>query len=264
MKFLIILFSFLVFSSCTRPYEYRPFALVVSDKNYRVVIPENFNLDFYWEWNEIVVSGEKLSSKSTMNFDFVRGLVEKDAFCTTYVYPSQDGPYWNLAFLGERIIFTKDSMVNFECIYGMQNLLRGEYITYSILEQFFYTLFYRRTEVSDEDSAYRVIYWGDSLDLKSDQVYNHRATTQILKFRTISYSDTVYEERQVHEFYLHKSDWVYSLSFRTDTTLLKGYEPLKMDSMFLPLESPKYRALKVSEETLRKVSRPLSEIKKGD
>ena len=96
---------------------------------------------------------------------------------------------------------------------------------------------HRNADVFDMDSLYRFVYNGDSIELKSPVMSNHS-----------SIQDSVY----THEFYLRKD--VPVLSFTVHTNANKFSENLnflKIDPSLLPLESPKYKALKASEETLK-------------
>jgi len=244
--FMIFVFSVAFFSSCSNAPQYLYDSSVSYNEN-PIIIPRAIKVEYFSIKGALRVDAFLPQMQRGKSIDSTLQMFEQDEFCKTEYSISGRNEILNL---GERFFRQGDSLV-LQCIYYAPYLSTT---TPAVnLRSILRNIFMRRTEVFDEDSAYRVIYWGDSLGLKSDQVYNHQVTTQILKFHTeYNYRDTIYETRQVHEFYLRKSDPVYSISFRTNPEKLKGYKPLKIDPSLLPLESPKYKALKASEEKLRK------------
>lgn len=218
-----------------------------------VVMPKVISLNVYWEWNEVVVSGLDLWTNGSLTQDEIVKAIDQDNFCSLIFYHQYSHGFSSYLggpiFIGEDI--RKDSVVSYECLYSFHNLLRNEYKVSHHLELYLFHILRQRIHVFDLDSSYRVLYFGDSLDVESDQILNHRAVETTLKFTEAGRGDTIVEQRPAHEFYLSKSVPVYTISFKTKPEKLKGYKPLKIDSNLFPLESPKYRALKAYEKALR-------------
>lgn len=252
-----ILLGSLFFFSCSMgpTYNYaRNYETIPNNVTYPfVVMPSVISLNIYWEWNEFIVSGLNLWTNGTLTQNEIIKAINQDNFCSTVFYhhsPNRVSLNSNEPiFIGENI--RNYSVVSYDCLYSFHNLLRNEYNVSHSLEMYLFYMLRQRIQVFDLDSAYRVLYFGDSLDIKSNQVFNHRAVKTTLKFKEVGRADTILETRPAYEFYLSKSVPVYSISFKTNSEKLKGYKPLKIDPTLLPLESPKYKALKASEEKLR-------------
>jgi len=220
------------------------------------LVSEETTVDLFWEWGELKISGTALHVKKALSLDSLNFLMSEDRFCSSFY--DIKGKY-----LGSRFFLSDDSLLSYECLYAFAYVSKTGFVTKDFLENTFNYTFMRRTEIFDQDSVYRVVYWGDSLKLKSKELYGHRLTSQTLKFYP-SYvvTDTMYGTKKVHEFYLIKAGSTHSVVVETDSSLFRGKKLLNVDSSVLLLESPKYKALRRS--LVVPVPRPLSEMKKCD
>ncbi|NLG38775.1 MAG: hypothetical protein GX545_02485 [Fibrobacter sp.] len=193
---------------------------------------EILQMDAYWEWGILQIKGSHVwSGGRIISEDEVVNSINEDQFCARYVGGEGKNIY------GERIFIDSSGQLSFECSIGFENIFedyRG-----GAFQIFIQLLDHQFDFVQDAGTQYRFSYMGDSLNLNVPQKRTGAG----------------------YEFFFAKNAPVLSITMRTDLDNLNDYKPLKINPKRLPLESPKYKALKASE---RQLLRPLPKMKKGD
>ena len=209
----------------------------------KIVLAKKVDVDIFWEWGLVRVTGEDLYIINGFNTDSVKNAVVEERFCG-----KSDGN----ASLGTKIygLENKPKMLKVECLYEILNTdklsYRGlAYLLSDVLGELISTGIYENT--------YKIVYFEDSLNIIKGEKYNHhRAKQKTYLYENNANDSPLIWDRTIYEFSFDYNDPVYSISFKTNPEKLNGYKPLKIDPSLLPLESPKYKALKASEEKLRK------------
>lgn len=211
--------------------------------NRKIVFAKKVYIDVFWEWGLLRVSGEDLYIINGFNADSVRNAVTEDRFC---------GEFENNAYMGTVIysLENQSEIMRVECLYQIidTDKLGDNGFDFSLsntLDVLTYTGIYENT--------YKVFYFGDSLNIINGVVHNHHRVKQKIGVYVKDANDSpLIWDTTRYEFSFDYNDPVYSISFKTNPEKLKGYKPLKIDPTKLPLESLKYKALKASEEKLRR------------
>ncbi|MCQ2122960.1 MAG: hypothetical protein MJZ25_02120 [Fibrobacter sp.] len=194
-------------------------------------------LDYYREWNEIVLVGTDVRVKDTSREDEILDLaIEKakvDSFCKENVFNefsfSNASLYGDPLFIGEKI--EQDSNFTVTCLYSHYDMPIHGYSNQFELQDWIKFLTRRQSQLFDQDSVYRIVYWGDSVYVESSQIKEHRSNS------------TFAEGTVVHEFYISKSEPVISIVAKHESS----FPVVKRRAGNLLVESPRYKELKKRE-----------------
>jgi len=109
------------------------------------------------------------------------------------------------------------------------------------------------------DSAYHILYNGDSIHFVSGVYYNHKKVCAEKSKEKCSFGEVFEKERNeiyfsgpFYEITFPANARMHSLSIQKNFDKYATYWPLKLDPSILPLESPGYKRLREQEETLSK------------
>ena len=219
----------------------------VDSKNRKFVSFESISINLYWGWGLMYVQLNQIYLLHKTRPSRFQNILQKDDLCNSIYFKSDN-------WLGEiaTTSASNDETVDLACGYLLSDIQKNYMTIKHEFADLLKNSLNREFMILDADTSFQVIYWGDSLEIESEQIYNHRTVNYSLKNLNLQdIPDSLYLNRSVYEFYLPKKAFVYSLKIKMNPSFLKDYEPLKIDPKLLPLESPKYKALKASEETLK-------------
>jgi len=194
-------------------------------------------LDYYREWNEIVVEATDARVKDVSREDMILDLaVEKvkvDSFCQEDVFTDAEFSNASLRhsplFIGEKVKL--DSNLTVSCLYSHYDLPIHGYSNQFELQKWIQFITRRYVKMFDLDSVYRVMYWGDSVHLESPQIIGDQSAAFLV------------EGELVHEFYISKSEPVISIVAKHESS----WNRMKRRPDGLTIESPRYKELKNRE-----------------
>ena len=109
------------------------------------------------------------------------------------------------------------------------------------------------------DSAYHILYNGDSIHFVSGIYYNHKKVCAENSKEKCSFGEVFENERNeiyftgpFYEIAFPANVRIHSLTIQENLDKYATYWPLKLDPAILPLESPGYKRLREQEEALSK------------
>ena len=110
-----------------------------------------------------------------------------------------------------------------------------------------------------KDSVFKILYGGDSIQILSGAYYNHRLVCSEKDQKKCTFDsdfekkrNEIYFEGPFYEISLPTKGRIRSLMIQKFFNNSTAYEPLKLDSFILPLESPGYKKLREQEKMLSK------------
>ena len=179
--------------------------------------------EYYREWGILKVTGSSLWNEGhSMSQNEIVNLIKEDKFCARFVLNVSET-------YAERIFLNDSGEISFECLSNSYNLFEDE------MYGMFGSLDNTKQKIPDyerDDFQVRLFYKGDSLDLNLPQQ----------------------KKDSIYELFFSLDAPVYTIAVRMNPNNLKGYKPLKLDPSILPLESPKYKALREYEESIENSS----------
>lgn len=202
-----------------------------------IVYAENTNIDVFWEWGLLRITGEKLHVFSGME-NAIDSVMSRELFC-----PSSSN--MGETFIGAKIYenIREPNYLNIDCLYEMN--LTDKKIS-SLIKSVFLRAGASIVHIGIDDNDYK-IYLKDLKAILNKERHKIKIMKQNISVVCNNHNSCSTYEGTVYELSFKYDDPVYSFSFITDSKKYKGYNLLKMDSSLLPLESPKYKALKQAE-----------------
>jgi len=196
----------------------------------KIVYAQKIKVDVFWEWGLFRVVGHNLYVKKGFenNIDKV---IANEKFC--------GGDNSANPIIGSRL-YLNNNQLAVECLYELSG---NDKFVYREWRSLFSNILEKQTAFVVYDGRSRIIHNGNSLDVIKDNNNEYHNLIQ----KEYWQKEFFYEESPVYELSFKYDDPVYSFSFITDSKKYKGYSLLKIDSSLLPLESPKYKALKQAE-----------------
>lgn len=243
MKKIVLLFSLLMLVSC---------ALVNYPRNtlVRVYYAEELKTDYFEEWGLFRSTGYGIISKEKVrfagddsSFNKVCGdLFGKNDFFAGRIYQEKSGEKMDV-----ECFWQSTAPINTTTSIGqiISSMLGKGYSSFAWIKN---------------DSAYRILYSGDSVQIISGIYYNHRLVCAKTEWDKCTFDDeferdreTFYSSGPFYEISLPATGRIRSLSIRSSAKNPVIYKPLKLDPSILPLESPGYKKLHEQEQALRRL-----------
>ena len=235
MKFVLSVVAIALLCSCAGLYHANPTEKIYSASEVKV--------DYFEEWGLFRTTGYGVVSKRTGTFVPSDSSFEK--VCDDIVGESDVARF----VLNERL-----DVLTIECYYQPLYPINTDGFIDNLVGSMLLNYHYVWVK---NDSAYRILYGGDSVQIVAGTYYKHRMVCAE-KDRDRCVFDKDFEKKRDRMYYggpfyeisLPATGAVRSLTIRTDPKDLEGYKPLKLDPSILPLESPGYKRLREYEEAL--------------
>lgn len=209
----------------------------------KLVVPKKTSFQIFWEWGEVLLSFEDLYLKNGIDPRVVEDAIIKGGS----VKDRRPGFCTNNGNMPQRVFLSENEKLNAECIWYMIQM--NHYDKYSLIGAYFKDAFLRKAFVDVVDDKYYIFYKGDSLRAEANSSFVHRKLNEDERTRALSLikADPLEKEEggeYMYAFIFPLNLSVYSISVWTDSNEFRGYEPLRLDSSVLPLESPDYKELR--------------------
>ena len=235
MKFILPVIAFFLLCSCAGLFYTNPEEQIYGASEVKVV--------FFEEWGVFRITGYGVVSKRAGTF--VPGDSSFEKVCRD-IHSSSD--------VARFVLNDRLDVLMIECYYQPPYPINTDWSIDNLVESMLLNYHYVWVK---NDSVYRVLYSGDSMQVVAGTYYNHKKVCAV-KNRNICFFDKVFEELRYRMYYdgpfyeisLPATGAVRSLTIRTNPKDLEGYRPLKLDPSILPLESPGYKKLREQEEAL--------------
>lgn len=214
-----------------------------------MVVPQKTSFQIFWEWGEVLLSFEDLYLKNGID----PGVVEDAIIKGGSVKDRRPGFCTNNGNMPQRIFLSENGALNAECIWKLKNTHHYDNL---LIEGYFKDVFLRNAVIDVVDDKYYIFYKGDSLHAETNPSFVHRKLNEDERARALTLINTEPLEKEEGGEYMYAFIFplnlsVYSISIWTDSNEFHGYEPLRLDSLILPLESPGYKELREQEEALK-------------
>lgn len=235
MKFVLPVVAIALLCSCAGLYHANPTEKIYSASEVKV--------DYFEEWGLFRTTGYGVVSKKAGRFVASDSSFEK--VCRDIHSRSDVARF----VLNERL-----DVLTIECYYQPLYPINTDGFIDNLVGSMLLNYHYVWVK---NDSAYRILYGGDSVQIVAGTYYKHRMVCAE-KDRDRCVFDKDFEKKRDRMYYggpfyeisLPATGAVRSLTIRTDPKDLEGYKPLKLDPSILPFESPGYKRLREYEEAL--------------
>ena len=238
MKFILPVIAVLLLCSCAGRFYTNPTEKIYGASEVKV--------EYFEEWGLFRTTGYGVVSSSPESFD-----------PSDFSFEEVCRDIHSNADFARLVLDERTETLMIECFYQPLEPVNTDRFIDDLVESMLLNSHYVWVK---NDSAYRILYSGDSVHVVAGTYYNHKMVCA-MKDRDRCFFDKDFEELRYrmpyrggpfYEISLPATGAVRSLSILVNPSDLKGYEPLKLDPSILPLESPGYKKLREYEESLGK------------